>query len=211
MEQFLLEHASAIFGLAGAFGTAVLGLLGSWVLSKRDYDLKLWDKLLERRIHAHENLISVALEMRVMVALGGLDEKGELLRAPQVLLSKEEFEKWWTQTTGVATSASTWLSTGAKREMNFLQDYLITLHHNLAEVPSDKYLTVGSLIRQDFVDLSSSLEASAFSFFERDIHRLRLSNLREWHKHPRAETERRLKAMQLFQRWEDIQRLGAPP
>lgn len=83
VKEFLQENASALFALGGAFGTALLSFLAAWFLRKRDYDLRLWDKLLERgRIDAHERLINVALEMRVMVALGGVDKAGKVVRSP---------------------------------------------------------------------------------------------------------------------------------
>jgi hypothetical protein len=90
--QFFNQHSSAFFALLGALGGAFLSFLASWVLRKREYDLQLWMKLIDRRIRAHEDLIKVALEMRVMIALGGVDDKGEVLRVPRVLLSREAFE-----------------------------------------------------------------------------------------------------------------------
>jgi hypothetical protein len=59
-------------------------------------------------------------------------------------------------------------------------------------VPSDTFLQLGELIRQDFVDLSSSLEKKAFQFFQTGIRKLRPDSLNQWHKYKRPETERRL-------------------
>lgn len=53
-------------------------LFASVMLKKRDFNLQMWSKLVERRIAAHENVISLAVEMRVMVGLGGTDEHGQL-------------------------------------------------------------------------------------------------------------------------------------
>lgn len=201
--EFLEAHANFVLALGGAVGGALISLVVGWLLRKRDYDLRLWDKLLERRIQAHENLIKVALEMRVMVALGTVDAEGEVIRAPQVLVSQEAFEQWFTAATGSNLKSSTWLATDAKREANFLQDYLVTLHLHLQLVASEDYLSVGSIIRQDFIDISVNLERSAFRFFEKDARRLRLSSLDDWHKHPREQTEKKLKDTQLLQRWSE--------
>lgn len=201
--EFLEAHANFVLALGGAVGGALISLVVGWLLRKRDYDLRLWDKLLERRIQAHENLIKVALEMRVMVALGTVDAEGEVIRAPQVLVSQEAFEQWFTSATGSNLKSSTWLATDAKREANFLQDYLVTLHLHLQPVASEDYLSVGSIIRQDFIDISVNLERSAFRFFEKDARRLRLSSLDDWHKHPREQTEKKLKDTQLLQRWSE--------
>jgi hypothetical protein len=208
IDQFLQENASALFGLAGIFAGALLSFFAAWLLRKRDYDLRLWDKLLERRIDAHERLINVALEMRVMVSLGGVGEAGEIVRAPRVLRSQEVFEAWFTRAIESVGTASTWLSIAAKREANLFQDYLVTLHIHLEHVPSDRYLTIGVIVRQDFIDISASLERVAFSFFGRDVRRLKLSNLNEWHKYPREHTEQRLKETQLLRRWNEVSQLA---
>lgn len=201
MDDFVLAHAKILIAVGGAIGGALISLVVGWILRKRDYDLRLWERLLDRRLKAHESLINIALEMRVMVALGTVDERGEVLRAPKALLSRDDFNQWFGSAINNGVAGSTWLATNAKREANFLQDYLVTLHLHLQSVPSEAYLSVGAVIRQDFVDISTSLERAAFSYFEKDARRLVLSNLTEWHKYPREETERRLKDTQLLRRW----------
>ena len=209
MEEFINRNASAIFGLLGVIGGGLVSFFASWLLKKREYNLHLWDKLLERRIKAHENVINVALEMRVMVALGGIEDTGEVARAPQVLSSKNEFDEWFRKFTQLTMGGTTWLTTEAKRELNFVQDYLVTLHQNLAGIPSEKYLRIGQVIRADFMHLSSGLEKKAFEFFENEVRRLKLSDLDKWHKHKRSETEKRLKETALLDQWEKIQSIAS--
>ncbi|HXM20592.1 MAG TPA: hypothetical protein VN948_04905 [Terriglobales bacterium] len=206
--EFLEQHASAVFGLVGALGGGLLSFFASWLMRKRDYDLQLWGKLLERRIEAHERVIQIALEMRVMIPLGGVDGSGEVLRAPEVLCSKEAFENWFHHVKTETGPGSTWLSVATTRELNFVQDYLVTLFMHLVGVPTERYPQAGVVVRQDFIDLSSQLERQTFSFFVNDVRRLKLKDLREWHKYPREETERRLKMTRLLQQWQDIARLS---
>ena len=115
VHQFLSANASAVFGLIGALGGGVLSFLATLILKKRDFNLQMWGKLFDRRIAAHEKVISLAVEMRVMVGLGGRDKHGEVRRAPQVLLSKEEFERWFTRFTELTMEGTTWLSIATKR------------------------------------------------------------------------------------------------
>lgn len=91
------------------------------------------------------------------------------------------------------------MTTGTKREVAFVQDYLVTLHMHLVDVPSEKYFDFAQLIRQDFIDLSDSLEKAAFSFFESGIHRAKLDSLSAWHKYRRLVAERRLTSTALIQ------------
>jgi hypothetical protein len=204
LEQFISDNASAIFGLLGALAGGTVSFLASWLLRKREYDLRLWDRLLERRITAHESLIAMALEMRVMAALGAVEKDGDVARAPHVLRSRDDFEQWFGRFTQITMQGTTWLTTDAKRELNFVQDYLVTLYQSLIGVPSEKYLLIGQVIRQDFIDLSSGLEKKAYSFFGREVRRLKLSNLTDWHKYEPSVTEARLKKTVLLSQWQRI-------
>lgn len=190
--QFVSGNASAVFALVGALGGGILSFIGALLLKKRDFSLATSAKLLDRRISAHENVVALATEMRVMVALGGVSDAGEVRRAPQIMLSREAFEDWFMRFTQLSLSGTSWLSTATKREVNFVQDYLVTLNMYLEHVPSDKFLLLGELIRQDFIDLSSSLEKTAFKFFQSGIRKLKPDSLDKWHKYKRPETEKRL-------------------
>src|SRR5437868_3641028 len=127
LAQFVQANASAVFGLVGALGGGILSFVATALLKRREFNLQLWGKLLERKIAAHENVIAVAVEMRVMVALGGIDDQGQVRRAPQVMLSRDEFEDWFTRFTQLTLDGTTWLTTETKREVNLAQDYLVTL------------------------------------------------------------------------------------
>jgi len=48
LEEFISKNASAIFGLLGALGGGSITFFTTWLIKKREYDLRLWDKLLER-------------------------------------------------------------------------------------------------------------------------------------------------------------------
>lgn len=198
LSEFLNSNASAVFGLVGALGGALLSFAATLILKRREFDLQTRARLLDRQISAHEGMLQLAMEMRTMVAPGGLDEAGEMLRGPSVLRSKANFESWFQRFTLLQTQGSTWLTTETKREVSLVQDYLATLYIHLSDVPDDQCFRLGCLIRQDFIDLSSSLETIAFRFFEKGVRRLRLDSPRSWHKYKPEVTERRLNAFQLF-------------
>lgn len=198
-QQFLNANASAVFGLLGALGGAFLSFIASLLLKHREFSLQLRSKMVDRQITAHERILKLAQDMRVMVSTGARGIDGDILRGPRILLSKNEFEDWFTRFTEQQLEGSTWLSTGTKREVAFVQDYLATLHMHLADVPSEKYFDLAQVIRQDFIDLSSSLEKAAFSFFESGIHKAKPDSLSAWHKYKRPVTERRLMTTALLQ------------
>ena len=204
----LAPAIAALVGvLVGGLLSGVFTFLNAWVMRSRDLNLKLWERFLDRRITAHEAVVGLALKMRLMCPLGGVDSAGEVVRAPQVMISKEAFDDWLGEFAEKSTPATTWLSTPVKRELNFAQDYFVTLHTNLSEVPSGQFAAVGSFVRQDFIDLSSRLEKTAFEFFKAEARELRLNDLTEHHKYPLQETKKRLQNTVLLSRWTEVQAL----
>lgn len=194
LSEFLLKNSSAVFALIGALGAGILSFVSALVVKRREFNFSLMGKMLDRRISAHERVITLATEMRVMSLLGGVTPDQEPIRTPQIMLSLDEFTDWLHRFTTMCLEGTSWLSTDAKREFNLVQDYLVTLHSHLEGVPSESYPALGALIRQDFIDLSSSLEKAAFSFFQKEIRTLSPGNLDEWHKYQKEETIRRLEA-----------------
>lgn len=197
-QQFFMANASAVFALLGAVGGAILSFVASLMLKQREFNLQVRAKLLDRQIAAHETILALATEMRAMYAPGGVDAHGEVRRGPRVLLSKREFEVWFTRFSELQMQGTSWLSNVAKREVAFVQDYLVTLHTHLIDVPDSNCFALGEAIRNDFIDLSASLERKAFEFFQRGIGRSKPDGLDLWHKYDRSETERRLKSMKLL-------------
>lgn len=204
VQSFLAEHASTLFGLLGVLIGGLVTYLTSWRLKKREFDLRAWEKILDRRIDAHERLIEVGREMITMVALGGVDSGGEVRRSPRVMLNREFFEEWMTGAIQRLLGAYPWLATSALREAGFTQDYLVTLHMHLQDAPSDNYLKAGELIRQDFLDVGNGIQHVAQEFFGREMFEVSLRDVGVHHKYPRAETEKRLRSTMLLSKFREF-------
>lgn len=201
---FLSDNSSAVFTLAGALGAGLITLATTWIQRRQDHSLKLWEKIAERRIQAHERLLESALELRVMIGLGRLDENQEPLRIPQILLSYNHFTDWFTKFTMGSVSGSPWQTTEAKREANFTQDYMTTLYQTISKVPLELIPNVGLIVRQDIIDLSASLEKKVMRYFEKDVRKLQISSLSKWHKYQLKETIARLSSTELMKNQEAI-------
>ena len=206
LEQFLNANASAIFGLLGAISGGTLSFIASLMLKRRELNHQIRSKLVDRQIAAHERVLKLAQDMRVMVSSGSFDDAGEVERWPTLLQSREIFESWFTEFTREQVGSSSWLTTAAKREVGLVQDYLVTLHIHMKGVPSESYPPLARLVRQDFIDLSSSLEKAVFAFFEKGIHRAQPDSLSSWHKYKRAATEQRLNATLLAKNFDAFKR-----
>ena len=79
-QQFLNSNASAVFGLIGALGGGVLSFVASLLLKRREFSLQLRSKIIDRQIAAHERILKLAQDMRVMGSTGALGPDGEVLR-----------------------------------------------------------------------------------------------------------------------------------
>ena len=121
--HFLNANASAVFGLLGALGGGILSFIASLLLKRREFSLQLRSKMVDRQIAAHERILKLAQDMRVMVSTGTQGTDGEISRGPRILLSKSEFEDWFTRFTEQQLEGSTWLTTGTKREVARLPRY----------------------------------------------------------------------------------------
>ena len=124
-QQFFATNASAVFALLGTLAGAILSFVASLLLKQREFNLQVRVKLLERQIAAHETILTLAGEMRAMYAPGGVDANGEVRRGPRILLSRPDFETWFTRFSELQLQGTSWLSSTAKREVAFVQDYLV--------------------------------------------------------------------------------------
>lgn len=192
MEQIIKDNASAIFALLGTLAGATLTFVGTWILQSQEARNRLLEKVLDRRIQAHENIIELSKLLRGMISLGYAEKEGELARTPSVMASQESFDEFLWNFSQTSTKSSTWLSTEVTHEIYFVQDYFINLSEFLRNVKSDKFPEIGRLIRQDFIDFSSSLEKLSFDFFAKDLTKMKLNDLNQWHKYPVKTTQERL-------------------
>ena len=199
MRSVMSMHASAVFGLLGAVVGGVLSYITSKRLKSHEFTLQVRGKLLDRQIAAHEDILKLAIDMRIMTGTGELDTNGEVIRFPVIISSQEQFLQWFTDFTNLQLKGTTWLSTATKREVNFVQDYLINLQRLLKDVHTDLYPHVGRLIVEDFRDISNKLEKIAYQFFEGDVSESKLASLNDWHKYQLNETKKRLMATKLIQ------------
>jgi uncharacterized iron-regulated protein len=167
--QVIRENITAIFVLLGTIIGAVLTFVGTLIHQNREMRNRFLEKLIEKRMEAHEQIISLTKMLRSMKSLGYSEENGELARSPICLNSKEDFNEAFARFYQVGINSSTWLSTVVTREFNFIQDYLINLSEFLKDVDSQKYPKIGQIIRQDFIDFSSTLEKYAFNYFQKEL------------------------------------------
>ena len=89
MDEFLIKNASAIFALIGAIlGTTITGTI-TYATKTKEAKLRITEKLLDKKLAAHESLINLVGIIRTSVILGGEDENGELNRCPLIMQNRK--------------------------------------------------------------------------------------------------------------------------
>jgi hypothetical protein len=204
MEQLIIDNISAIFALLGTLLGALLTLVGTWFLQSRANKAHLLEKILDRRIQAHENIIEMSKLLRMMDSLGYSEIDGELVRYPNIMASKESLDDFLYKFAQTAKVSSTWLSTEVIREVYFAQDYFIYLYEMLRPKESATFPEIGRIIRQDFINISDTLEKYSFDYFKNDLTKLKVNDLSKWHKYPLEITKKRLGETILFQKMDEL-------
>ena len=107
----------------------------------------------------------------------------------------------------MANVSSTWVSTEVTREVNYIQDYLISLAEFLRNIDEKYYPEIGRIIRNDFITLSSNLEKLSFSYFSNELMKQKLNDLSKHHKYPIETTNKRFSESDFSTHYEDIRSL----
>jgi len=198
MKVFLANNAPAIFALAGViFGTLATGFINYMSVTK-EMKLRLTEKLLDKKLEAHESLLNIVVLIRTMVLAGGEDRIGELKRHPLIMDSTKNMNDFLDQFNAVHNTAERWLSSPIKREVSFFLDYFVNLNEFARTANDEALQEAGSVIRNDFIDIALRLENCAHDFFNKDMLRLNYKTDREWHKFPVEETLRKLDETQFY-------------
>lgn len=192
MDEFLIKNASAIFALIGAIlGTTITGTI-TYATKTKEAKLRITEKLLDKKLAAHESLINLVSIIRTSVILGGEDENGELNRCPVIMQNRKNMDDFLALFNKVHNESDRWISSHLKREVSFFLDYFVNLNEDSRGATDEALQIAGSIVRSDFVEISLELENCAHEFFNNDMLKLKYRTDREWHKYPKDVTMKKL-------------------
>ena len=204
MEEFLIKNASAVFALIGALmGTFITGVI-TYKTKTKEAKLRITEKLLDRKLAAHESLINTVGIIRSMVLLGGEDERGELLRCPLIMESRKNMDDFLAHFNKVQNESDRWLSTKLKKEISFFLDYFVNLNVHSKNGTDEALQSVGAIIRNDFIDIALELENCAHEFFNNDMLKLIYKTDRGWHKYSNDLTIKKLNETEFYKNKSEI-------
>lgn len=200
---------AALIGLAGVVvGTLITSVI-NLVLTKKQAKMRVLEKVFDKRIQAHENILTVVNGLRSVISLERVNDERHLLGYPGSLKSNAERENFMYNSFLILAENSHWIGTELERELGFLKDYLTSLHMTVKGIDDNNLIEVGILIKQDFIDLAMSIEDKTFDFFRKDIYKVSINKKDEWHKYPKEVTFKRFENTLLHKHHDDIEALKA--
>lgn len=195
MNQIILP---SIIGFAGVIlGTLITSVINIQLKTK-ETRLRVIEKIFDKRIDAHDKILALVKDVRTVVSIDRVDNESNIIGYPLILNSRDYFQDFKLQYAVVIQQNGHWLNAKLVRELNFFQDYLLSLNTIISEAKSIDYPQIGLIVKQDFIDSATSIENIAFEFFRHDIYKMSINKHDEWHKYPKRETLERLKKMKLY-------------
>jgi hypothetical protein len=189
-----------MFGvLSGVTLTFCFGL----ITKKSETKLKVIEKFIDKKLEAFEKL-NIFINDLWSVHKYDITPANEMRRYPIAFNSKENLTQLHLNLHSIL-SYSIWYSSELIKELNFLQDYFVTLQESIQNIPNENMKTVGMILWEDFISLSSRLDKLNKEFFIKEIANLKYKPSRTWHKYKLPETEKRLQSMKLMQSEGQIQ------
>ena len=200
----------SLIGLLGVIIGTVITAFISLKLKSKETKLRIIEKIFDKRIQAHENILVIIMTIRSVTSTEKIDESNNLISFPRSMTSSNSFTNYMNETFLVFHQNSHWLNTDLEREFGFLQDYFISLSNKLKNASDLQVEKIGILVKQDFIDLASSLGKIAFDFFREDIYNMKINKHDEWHKYPKEKTFERMVKTYLFTKKKEIDNILKP-
>jgi hypothetical protein len=208
--EYLLKNyeKELLIGLLPLIGVVigfVLTTLGNIFTKHKETKLKIIEKFIDKRLEAFEKLNTFINDLRA-VDKYDITPTNEMHRYPIAFNAKENLTQLHLNLVALL-SYSIWYSSELIKELNFVQDYFVTLQESIQDIPNENMKTVGMILWTDFISLSSNLDKMNKEFFIEEIANLKYVPCKTWHKYKQPETEKRLQSMKLMQSYEKIQLL----
>jgi len=193
-----------IFTLIGVLIGTFLSFMTAWILKSRETRLKISGQLIEKRIEAHEQILSLAKTMRATVSLDKVNSENEYITYPIIFNNKQNFQDWRSSFFLITNQYSHWLDLDVTRELFYIQDYITNLDKRIEKTPENNYISIGIILRNDFLDMATCLEKTVINYFDKGWRSLRFKKEKGRSKYPKNLSLKRLNNSNLFKRHLEI-------
>lgn len=184
----------AVAGLIGV----IIGSIFTLLVKRKETRLRIIEKVFDKRLQAHEDILSLAKQLRTTVSTHTASDGLNVDSYPGLLHDKEYFNQFKGNFFVVVNSNSHWISIELFRQLNYIQDYLENVSQTLLQIDESNYPQVGVVIKPDFIDIAAELEAETLKFFEKDLYNVNLKTTKGHHKWSKEYTLSRLNNTELL-------------
>jgi hypothetical protein len=161
----LRDNISAVFTLVGVMIGALLSFWSSSTLRRKESRLRITEKILDRRIQAHEEVARWAESLDRWSGIGyRQDDKRTNVLIPQFMRSAEEYREWAAGFSKLCERNRIWLSVTSYEMIELLRAYLAELESILARGHSENIWAVGVIIGDDFPALMASIQSTCYKY-----------------------------------------------
>lgn len=192
-----------LIGLIGLILGSILTFLFSSNLKSKETKLKISEKLIDKRIDAHEQVLKLAKLMRSSHTENQFNSEKELITYPLIFLTEDNYRDWRANYFLVTNEYSHWLSISVLNELFYIQDYIINLDKTLENVHEENFKPIGIILKMDFIEMSTNLEKQVIKYFEKGWENLSIKK-KGIHKLPKQESLKRLKESNFTKRHLEI-------
>jgi hypothetical protein len=195
---------TSLFTIVGIITGVFLTFITSWLLKKRETRLRISSQLIEKRINAHEKILTLVKTMRATLSIEKMNVENLYITYPIIFQSKDDFQKWRSSFFLTTNEYSHWLGLKVTRELYFIQDYIVNLDKRLEKIPSENYIQIGIILRNDFLSMAANVEKEVITYFESGWRTLKIEKNNKWHKFPKKISIKRLEETNLYKRHLEI-------
>ncbi|MFA5297604.1 MAG: hypothetical protein WC389_05285 [Lutibacter sp.] len=192
-----------IIGIIGLIIGSILTFIFSSNLKSKETKLKISEKLIDKRIDAHEQVLKLAKLMRSSHTENQFNSAKELITYPLIFLTEDNYRDWRQNYFLITNEYSHWLSISVLNELYYIQDYIVNLDKTLENVPEDNYKAIGIILKMDFIQMSTNLEKQVVEYFERGWSNLSIKKKGNY-KLPKNESLKRLEKSNFTKRYLEI-------
>ena len=195
-EKEILISLLSMFGvLSGVTLTFWFGL----ITKKSETKLKVIEKFIDKKLEAFEKLNIFTNEIRSF-------SQYENHLYPTAFHSEENLRQLKLKLFEVLCN-SIWYSSNIIKELNFLQDYFVTLKDKIKGIQNEKIKMVGIILNPDFISISMKLDEMNKEYLVKEVAKLHYKPSKKEPVYNKQEKENRLKSLKLMNSGEQIQSL----
>lgn len=188
----------ALVGLLGVIIGLVFNYFSNSFLKSKEVKLRIIEKVFDKRLKAHEDILAIAKSLRTTVSLHTATDGINVDSYPGILHSNEVFTQFKYDFGVIVNSHSHWISIELFRTLNYIQDYIENVSQTLLKKSEVNYPKFAVIVKDDFIGLAAELEFETMKFFDHDLYSVNLKTSKGHHKWPIEYSLERLKKTELL-------------